>query len=412
MPKLLQINITANWGSHGKIAEGIGRLALQQGWESHIAYGRYANPSQSQLYHIGNMADEYWHVAETRLFDRHGLGSKRVTRQLVDYIRRLAPDVIHLHNIHGYYLNYPLLFRYLEEAGVPVVWTLHDCWAFTGHCAHYMSTGCTLWQTACHHCQLTHSYPKSLWADRSARNFEDKKRAFLSVRKMTIVPVSHWLEQEVRLSFLQQRPIRQIYNGINVALFSPQGDSAAVLSKYGIPQDKKMVLGVASKWYQQKGIDDFGILREKLSDDYIIVLVGLNKKQAANLPVGVAGIERTNDTHELACLYSAANVFFNPTWEDNFPTTNLEALACGTPVVTYRTGGCAECINENNGFVVDQGDMDSACLHIKEICSQRKEDFQDTCRNYILSSFNEDDRYQDYINLYLSLISHQNVQRP
>ena len=404
MPKLLQINITANWGSHGKIAEGIGKLAISQGWDSYIAYGRYANASASQLYHIGNMPDEYVHVAATRLLDRHGLGSKKATRQLVEYIRQLSPDIIHLHNIHGYYLNYPILFHYLEEAGIPVVWTLHDCWSFTGHCAHYMTEACDRWKTECHQCPLSHEYPKSWFYDRSLQNFKQKRQAFLSVKNMTIVPVSKWLEKEVSQSFLKGFTIRQIYNGIDISKFCPREDES-IKDKYHIPPHHKIVLGVASKWYRNKGLYDFFTLKEELPENYSIVLVGLNKKQMNSLPNGIIGIERTNDIRELAALYSAANVFFNPTWEDNFPTTNIEAMACGTPVVTYNTGGCAECITDSNGFVVDQGDISSACKYIQQISNNPGNNYQTACRNHAESRYDEQNCFKEYLNLYYSLIA-------
>ena len=407
MSKLLQINITANWGSHGKIAEGIGKLAISQGWDSYIAYGRYANASVSHLYHIGNMADEYGHVALTRLFDSHGLGSKRVTRQLVEYIRHLSPDIIHLHNIHGYYLNYPILFQYLAESGTPVVWTLHDCWSFTGHCAHFMTKACEKWQTSCRNCPLTHTYPKSWWMDQSARNFIKKKSTFLSVGDMTIIPVSKWLEEKVSVSFLKIFPVRHIYNGIDVSLFCPQETDPSVRTKYQIPQGKKVVLGVASKWYKNKGFDDFISLRKSLPEKYTIIMVGVNKKQLKDLPEGIIGIERTDNIRELASLYSMADVFLNLTWEDTFPTTNIEALACGTPVVTYNTGGCSECITDSNGFVVNQGDLQQVCTAIRQICSADKNRYLTICRDYALSHFNEQDRYMDYLNLYRMLIDKQ-----
>ena len=188
--KLLQINITANWGSHGKIAEGIGNVVMSHGWESHVAYGRWANPSNSQLYHIGSMMDERIHGVGSRLFDNHGLMSKRATIRFLNYVKQLNPDIIHLHNIHGYYLNYPELFSFLSLANKPVVWTLHDCWSYTGHCAHYMYVQCDRWKTHCELCPQKRSYPASLLLDRSYRNYDMKKQAFLSVPNLTLVPVS------------------------------------------------------------------------------------------------------------------------------------------------------------------------------------------------------------------------------
>ena len=280
--KLLQINITANWGSHGKIAEGIGNVVMSHGWESHVAYGRWANPSSSQLYHIGSMMDERIHGVGSRLFDNHGLMSKRATIQLLNYVEQLNPDIIHLHNIHGYYLNYPELFSFLSQANKPVVWTLHDCWPYTGHCAHYMYLQCDRWKTHCEFCPQKRSYPASLLLDCSYRNYDMKKQAFLSVPNLTLVPVSKWLEGDLRQSFLKDCRIQQIYNGIDINVFKPQTDTKAIMEKYNIPSGKRVLLGVASNWWR-KGFEDFLQLRRLLDDRYVIVLVGLDEKQRTYL---------------------------------------------------------------------------------------------------------------------------------
>lgn len=256
MKRLLQINITANWGSHGKIAEGIGRLAMDHGWESVIAYGRWSNPSQSRLYHIGSMMDERWHCMAARLLDNQGLMSRGATARLIAFINNYRPSLIHLHNIHGYYLHYPMLFEYLSQAGIPVVWTLHDCWPFTGHCANYIYADCEKWQTHCHHCPQIGTYPKSYFMDRSARNYDLKRTAFTSVPRLTIVPVCQWLKNEVARSFLKDLSVHRIYNGIDLDVFRPSADKETVKKKYGISADKHLILGVASNWYR-KGLEDF-----------------------------------------------------------------------------------------------------------------------------------------------------------
>ena len=404
MRRLLQINITANWGSHGKIAEALGQRVMADGWESHIAYGRWSNPSQSTLYHIGNMADEYVHGVASRLFDNHGLMSALPTRRLISHIQAVDPDIIHLHNIHGYYLNYPTLFRYLAAAGKPVVWTLHDCWPFTGHCAHSMYADCNKWQTQCHDCPLLSNYPRSMLLDRSSRNFLLKKQAFLSVDNLRLVPVSQWLENELSHSFLQDKNRQLIYNGIDTRLFAPASDAGQVRSKLHIPPQGKIILGVASNWYR-KGLDDFAGLRGMLPDDCHIVLVGLSAKDRKKLPNNIIGIERTENVNELIALYSASNVFFNPTWEDNFPTTNLEAMACGTPVVTYLTGGSAEAITPETGVAIPKGDLRQAALAISDICSKDKSHYQAACRERVTKHFYTQKMLDSYMQLYQTLLA-------
>ena len=404
MTKLLQVNITANWGSHGKIAEAIGQTVLAKGWESYIAYGRWFNTSASQLYHIGNDSDEYIHGLGTRLFDCHGLLSRGATKRFVHFVESICPDIIHLHNIHGYYLNYPILFDFLAKYGKPVVWTLHDCWAYTGHCAHYIYVGCEKWKSHCVHCALKANYPKSNWRDRSYQNFEAKRAAFLSVRRLTLVPVSKWLEGEIQSSFLKELDMRQIYNGIDATKFHIDSNIAAIKTKYGIPQQDKMILGIASNWYR-KGLEDFISLSRNIGDGYSIVLVGLNDKQRKSLPKRLIGLKRTENIQELCKLYSAANVLFNPTKEDNFPTVNLESMACGTPVVAYNTGGSAECLGLHTGESIERGNLAKALESIKKICAHPKIAYSAYCRDRVEECFSNETMTREYWRLYQELIS-------
>ena len=400
MRKLLQINITANWGSHGKIAEGIGMAAIKQGWQSFIAYGRWANPRASNLFHIGSRWDEMHHAISSRLFDNHGLMSKKVTAELIQYAERIKPDIVHLHNIHGYYLNYPLLFQYLAQNNIPVVWTLHDCWTFTGHCAHYEYCGCEQWKTHCLKCPQKHAYPKSWLTDRSYRNFEQKKETFLSLRRLTLVPVSQWLQRQLQQSFFKHTPTQLIYNGIDTNVFSKQTEVNWIKKKYAIPEPCAIVLGVASNWYR-KGLPDFLQLASLLPPSIRIVLVGLSKsQQQLAAQAGIIAINRTDNIQELCALYSAANVYFNPTWEDTFPTTNLEAMACGTPVVTYKTGGSTEAITIETGAIIEKGDIQTAAIEIGRLCQQPATTFEDVCRQRIVRHFNKEERFLEYLNLY------------
>jgi len=403
MKKLLQINITANWGPHGKIAEGIGQAAINQGWQSYIAYGRWANPSASNLFHVGSSWDEMRHGVASRLFDNHGLMSQKATKSLLQFVRNVNPDIVHLHNIHGYYLNYPLLFQYLCQHDIPVVWTLHDCWSFTGHCAHYEFIGCEKWKTHCAECPQKGAYPKSLLLDRSYRNFEQKKDTFLSLNRLTLVPVSQWLQRQLQQSFFKHTPTRLIYNGIDTNVFSKQKEVNWIKKKYAIPEQCAIVLGVASNWYR-KGLPDFLQLASLLPPSIRIVLVGLNKQeQKLAARAGIVGISRTDNLHELCSLYSVANVYFNPTWEDTFPTTNLEAMACGTPVVTYKTGGSPETITTGTGLAIGKGDIQTAAIEIGRLCQQPATTFEDVCRQRIVRHFNKEERFSEYLELYSKL---------
>lgn len=405
--KVLQINVTANSGSTGKIAEQIGRLVMAEGWQSMIAYGRYANPSESNLIRIGTKFDIIEHGIESRLFDNHGLASRQATRQFIQKVEEIKPDIIHLHNIHGYYINYQLLFDYLSKLETPIVWTLHDCWSFTGHCAYFDFAKCEKWRNGCcAPCPCKKKYPTTLIADRSKENWETKQQCFTSIKNMTLVPVSNWLGDLTRQSFLNQYHIRVIHNGIDLNNFQPTEDVKAIKAKNGIT-GKYTILGVANIWEERKGFADFIRLRKVLPQEYNIVLVGVSKKQKTILPTGIIGIERTQDQKELAQLYSEANVLVNPTYEDNYPTTNLEAMACGTPVITYKTGGSPESLSKDTGLVVEQGDINGLVSAIHEVCENGKEYYTEKCRTWAEEHFDMHQCFESYIQLYKEIRSCQ-----
>lgn len=404
MPTLLQINSVANTGSTGRIAEGIGQAVMKAGWKSYIAYGRYANPSQSELIKIGNKWDVYNHVLQTRLFDKHGLASKQATWKFLQQMEQIKPDIIHLHNIHGYYLNYPILFEYLSKTNIPVVWTLHDCWAFTGHCAHWAFTGCDRWKSGCNGCIQQKGYPSSWFKDSSAQNYEDKRNAFTSVSNITFVPVSDWLGNFIPDTFMKGYTIYRIYNGIDLSVFQPQNKKEEIFQQYHIVT-KYCVLAVTNVWTVSKGYNDLKKISSLLGNDYTLLMVGVNEKQQKELPTHIKGILRTENITQLADLYAVADVFVNPTYADSFPTTNLEALACGTPVITYRTGGSPEAISSETGLVVEQGDIQGLVKAIKKICQKGKDTYSKACRDRAVQYFNKEERFQEYVDLYNQILS-------
>lgn len=403
--KLLQINVAANWGSHGRIAEEIGLEAMAQGWESYIAYGRYANPSKSHIVKIGDLFDHCLHGAQSLLLDRHGLASCGPTKKLIREIEQIKPDLIHLHNIHGFYLNYPILFRYLSTVDIPVVWTLHDCWAFTGHCAWPIHGHCDRFQEQCCHCPLqSKGYPKSFLLDRSRSNFKLKKRYFRSLQDLHLVTVSRWLEQQVRLSFMQDMDIRTIYNGLDTEVFRPSGTPPT-----SVTDGHPLVLGVCNAWYDWKGLDDMAALREILPDDYEVMVVGVNEDQMHRLPEGITCIRRTDSVSQLAEIYSQADVFVNPSKVESFGMTTAEALSCGTPSIVYDTSACPEVVDNLTGRVVPLGDVNALAKAVKEICSlPGREAMRQACRERAIRLFNRQDRYKEYLQLYNEVLqNHQ-----
>ncbi len=401
MKTLLQINTVVNSGSTGRIVEGIGQLAIQNGWNSYIAYGRNERPSKSNLLKIGSNLDVKIHGLQTRLFDKHGLASSNATYKLINQIKAIHPDIVHLHNLHGYYINIEILFKYLAKADIPIVWTLHDCWPITGHCVHFDYINCIKWKAKCCHCPQTGTYPASFLIDRSKRNYLLKKGLFTSVKKMVIVPVSQWLGDIINQSFLCDYPVQVINNGIDIQTFK-SNTNEIIREKYKI-EGKFIILGVASIWSSRKGLADFIELSKSIDINSVIVLVGLNPRQIRNLPHNIVGINKTENTQELADLYSSADVFLNPTWEDNFPTTNLEALSCGTPVITYQTGGSIEAISMKTGIIVEKGDISGLQKAINNIRDNGKKHYSIACRERAKMLYDKNDRFLDYINLYNKL---------
>ena len=408
MKRILIINVSANTGSTGRIAEEIGQKAAANGYDFYFGYGRLGRQSEAHLIRIGSDWDVKVHGLESMLFDNHGFGSRKATKRFIQEIEHIKPDVINLHNIHGYYLNVEILFEYLAKTNIPVVWTLHDCWPFTGHCSYFDRYHCEKWKTGCYDCPNSKGYPMSLFLDRSKANYARKKELFNKPKNITFVAVCNWMAENVKASFLGGYPVETIYNGVDVETFRPRFEglngSNRLKAKLGINEKAKVVLGVASTWDRRKGLDDFVKLRDMMSNQFAIVLVGLSEKQIKSLPDGIIGIRRTESIDQLAELYSLADVFVNPTYVDNFPTTNIEALACGTPVVTYRTGGSPEAIDESTGIVVEQGDIALLRSSIKFL-AEHKDMYSIACRNRALNSFNKQDRYQDYVDLFNRLIN-------
>ena len=390
MPTLLQINVVSNILSTGKIAEDIAKVAIAHGWKSYVAYGRDSKQSVSHEIKVGSKFDVYEHYVMNKLFDHEGWASKTGTRKLVQQIEEIKPDIIQLHNIHDHYLNYPILFEYLAKSNVPVVWVQHDCWSFTGGCMYFDMLNCSEWMTECKDCPEK----RAVLSDNTTKHFHLKKQLLDAIPNLIFVPVSDWLHALLSQSVQQHRPIVTIHNGVDISLFRP--------IKSFIPDKKFRILGVAAVWDKRKGMDDFLKLRELLTDDYEITLVGLNKKQVSHLPKGIVGLTRTSNVEELVQLYSNSDVFVNPTYSDNFPTTNIEALACGTPVITYNTGGSPEAVDENTGVVVSQGDV----LALKESIEKMRLHplSADLCRKRAEEDFDKNKCFNKYIQLYESLL--------
>ncbi len=399
--KIVQICTYAMTGSVGSIVRNICDTLKENNDEYLICYGQGNNPQNYNTYKFDNDFDIYMHVLLSRLTDSDGLHSKKATKKLIKKLEEFKPDIVHIHCLHGYYINYPILFNYLNAKNIKVIWTMHDCWAFTGHCCNFEFKNCNKWKKECDGCIQTKSYPKS-YLDRSKVNYHNKKRIFNMLNYCVLVTPSLWLKNIIKQSFLNELPVILINNGIDINTFKPTYD-VNVLKKYNINKNsKKTIICVASVWTEDKGINDIIDLASQMDNQkYQLILVG-KKDDCFKVPNNVLLINRTNDTHELATLYTYADVFFNPTNDDNYPTVNLESIACGTPVVTYDTGGSGEIIKKTKaGMIVKKGDFDSLLKYIDNDNKKQLQKDLINCRNIISKKL----MCNQYIELYNKIIN-------
>lgn len=397
--KLAEINMV-DYGSTGKIMLQIAQCARENSCEVRTfskKWKKQTAPSKDHFY-FGTTLENGLHVLLYRLIGFQGLFSYFGTKQLVRKLNEFRPDVVHLHNLHDSCICLPVLFRYLKKSNVKVVWTLHDCWPMTGQCYYFTMAKCEEWKNGCKRCpQLTAKLP----VDCSAFMWKHKRAWFSDIKDMTIVTPSQWLADIVKQSYLGGYPVQVIHNGIDLSVFHPTPSNFR--EKYGIAQNKFLILGVAFGWGVRKGLDCFVELSQKLdSAKYQIVLVGTDESVDKQLPSNIISIHRTHNQMELAEIYTAADLFVNPTREDNFPTTNIESLACGTPVVTYQTGGSPEALNSSSGSIVACNDTDELILEIQRIQERHPYSEVDCIKRTM--AFDKDERYSDYVHLFEGLV--------
>ncbi len=395
--KVAQINAVCGKGSTGKICVEIGNCLDTDNIENKIYF-----ISGNKTYKNGVKYSAAFYTKFMALFSRvfgnYGFNSSIATRRLVRKLKKFDPDIIHLHNLHGHNVDLKILFNYLSKSNKKVVWTFHDCWAFTAYCPHFTMVKCDKWKTGCYKCPQTRNI--TWFFDRSKSIYKRKKRLITRLKNLTIVTPSKWLADLVKQSFLKDYPVQVINNGIDLSVFKPTESNFR--ERYNISAEKYILLGVAFGWGARKGLDVFIELSKRLPDNYQIVLVGTNDKTDKQLPKNIISIHRTQNQAELAEIYTAADLFVNPTREENYPTVNMESLACGTPVLTFRTGGSPEIIDETCGSVVDCDDIDALESEIKRICTERPYP-QDACLTRS-KHFDMNERFQEYIELYISCV--------
>jgi len=368
--KLVQINTVCNT-STGQIMHDIQKEAESQGYDTISFVGRRKVYTDLKCEKFGNGFAFWIHVVLNTVFDCQGYGSYFVTKKLIKRLQEEKPDIIHLHNLHGYYLYLPLLFRYLQqEFKGKLYWTFHDCWPFTGHCPHFVIAKCDRWKRGCYHCPQKTIYPISFFMDASSGNYKRKKEMFTSVGPFTIITPSQWMKSLIQESFFKEFRVEVVNNGIDHNIFHPNKNMGAlekVLEKHHIPKQKKILLGVAGIWEKRKGLDLLVHLADKITEEYVIVLVGLNKHQIKSMPRNIIGIERTENKEELASLYSAAYIFINPSMEESFSLVTVEAMSCGIPVIALDTSAVKELIDEECGVILHENQVQNYLGAVKRI---------------------------------------------
>lgn len=396
--KVLQINSVCGKGSTGRIAVQISDYLNQHDVENYIAYG-FGKSDRPNTFCFGNSLDAHLHSFLSRKLGWQGKMSHIPTCRLIQYMECINPDIVHLHNIHGHYLNYKMLFQYLKKKNCQVVWTFHDCWPVTGKCAHFTEVKCEKWKTGCFECPQLDRYPNSE-RDRSRKSYLEKKAVFTSIPNLHIVTVSNWLKSVAEVSFLSKADIRCIFNGVDTERFSFQKSS--IREQYQL-QGKFIILSVASVWNKGKGLDRFIALSKKLQEDEIIVLIGVTPDQQKCLPENVIGIPAVSDQTVLAQWYSAADVYINFSIEETFGLVVAEAMACGTPAIVMNSTACPEVVDTDTGFVVEPMDLEAVLLDITKIRNKGKEVYSLRCRERIRNQFSVLKMQEMYWNTYLNL---------
>lgn len=393
--RVLQINSVCGYGSTGNIVVDLYHELEKQGHECCAAYGRGTAPGDVRTYRIGSDLDVYVHGILSRITDKHALYSKRATRKFVEWMKQYDPDVIHLHNLHGYYINIEILFYALKELNKPVVWTLHDCWAYTGHCAHYSMVKCGKWISGCSYCPQKKQYPTSVICDNSKENYSKKRQIFNCLDKLTIVTPSNWLAEEVKKSFLAKYSQEVIYNGIDLDVFSPT--ESDFRQKYHL-ENKKIILGVANVWNDRKGLEVFEQLVNELDKSYKVVLIGVNSRQRANINPKILCIDRTSDQRELACIYTAADIYINPSVEETMGLTTVEALACGTDVLVRNSTALPEIVEFDSDKILLENQWNKSVM---EALNKETTPIQN-CE--MAKKYEKSKQYKKYISLYQKIL--------
>ena len=400
--KIIQINSCYGTGSIGRIVRDIDCMLRNYGLDSVCVYAE--NPQEPPMhgYKMGNPIDKKIHALKTRVEGRQGYGSKMETKRLLRFLDKEKPNIVHLHNIHANYININILFKYLAKKNIVTIITLHDTWFFTGKCTYFTIVKCEKWKKYCKHCPKNKMEVKSWFFDSSSRVFKDKMNKYKAIQKLYLVGCSKWIADCAKKSPLfEKRDIRVINNGVRLNIFRER-DHEELKYRSGL-SDRFVILGFGNKWlYEENPQMLENIIRE--FHNAIVVLVGctdmdkaIYKKRYTSNQLQM--ISYINDVNELAKEYAKADVFINLTLEDNYPTVNMESICCGTPAITYDSGGSPEMVvHGETGYIIHKYDWDSLKSCILKIMNGRID--RHFCAEYGRMHFNQEKRYLEYLKLY------------
>lgn len=408
---ILQINSHYNQGGAARIAACIHGQLLKEGQKSYVAYGRgkkiqEAEAAAQNLYCFDRPWEVYFSALVSRVIGINGWSNRAATRRLIAYMEKIRPDIVHLHALHGYYLNFPMLFGYLNEKQIPCVWTFHDCHAFTGNCGYYFD--CEKWKTGCGSCPHIHNYPASHFFDFTHYMWKRKQKMFTEGDRKVIVTPSRWLTKEAEKSFFGRYPCVTISNGIDVKnTFFPR-DKAACRKKYGYEEKERLVLGIAVGYGDpRKGAKYIIQLARDLEGEAKVILIGWEKKNDTLLEgtKNIIPLPATDDLEMLAEYYSMADVFVLPSLAENYATVTLESMACGTPVVGFAVGGIPEQLAEGRGIAVRAGDQRAFTRAVKRALSPESRLLCGKALAAVMEKENSTEKMTEaYIELYKGLL--------
>lgn len=404
LKRVLIVNSVCGNGSTGKVVLELYHTLQNADYKCKIAYGRNAAPTNIETLKIGSKLSICCHGLLSRITDRHGFYSTLSTKQFLKKVDNYQPDIVHLHNIHGYYINVKILFEYLFKRRIPVIWTLHDCWPFTGHCAYFNTVNCYKWHTECMRCPQKTTYPASYLLDSSFRNFYSKKKLFTSLTSLTLVVPSNWMKDRVKESFLSSYNVKVIQNGIDLSIFRPTEND--IKKRYSI-ENKTIILGVANTWEPRKGLDYFIKLSKMLDSSFQIILVGLSAKQIRHLPSQIIGIKRVDDINNLVKLYSAADLLFNSSREETMGMVTIEALACGTPVMAFNCTAIPEMFDKTCGILLHEDSIKYIYDTIQK--GDWKRITSAACQAYA-EKFSKGEKLKEYLSLFESILDNSSIQ--